>query len=71
MCTTRRHYEYRPVWPSHYTVDVPDEEVLHSEEEVDDFGDPHLRLCTCGRLVSDAVWEECNDLAYICPDRDL
>ena len=30
----------------------------------------HERKCDCGRMVSPAEWEECNDLAYWCPYRD-
>ena len=67
MCTVRKHYEYRPVWPSDYQdpFDAEPDPVLDSWE------DEELTPCACGREVSWAVREECNDLAYICPDRDL
>jgi hypothetical protein len=66
---TVTHYEYRPVWPSDYEpqsateiqVLIENADVLHSEDDED------TRECHCGTVSWDR-WNECNDLAFICPD---
>lgn len=71
--TVVKHYRYSP----------GSSRIGYERESLSDFGrqlyesvfgdtyegpEDDLVMCECG-MVDRATWEECNDLAFICPDR--